>query len=91
MKNWKRYLSIAMTLVMLLGVLPTAAFAEEGVDPQTDPIVVEDLQLAYGEGQTTEFTYSGQVQVPQSIVVSSETQTGLTADDYDLVYWKGDT
>ena len=28
MKNWKRYLSIAMTLVMLLGVLPTAAFAE---------------------------------------------------------------
>lgn len=28
MKNWKRYLSIAMTLVMLLGILPTAAFAE---------------------------------------------------------------
>lgn len=28
MKNWKRYLSIAMTLVMLLGALPTAAFAE---------------------------------------------------------------
>lgn len=40
MKNWKRCLSIAMTLVMLVGVLPTAAFAEgEDPTPLADPTI----------------------------------------------------
>ena len=41
MKNWKRCLSVVMTLAMLVGVLPTAAFAEGGDDPVplTDPTI----------------------------------------------------
>ena len=51
MKNWKRYLSVAMTLVMLLGVLPTAAFAE------TIALTDENVTIEPA-------TYSGEVQTP---------------------------
>ena len=63
MKNWKRYLSIAMTLVMLLGVLPTAAFAEGeeggegGVMPlgETPTITLTPSEAEY-TGTAIEFT-----------------------------------
>ena len=90
MKNWKRYLSIAMTLVMLLGVLPTAAFAEEGIDPQSDPTPVTDLTISLAEGQTGEFTYTGSAQVP-TVTVSSATVSDLTSSDYTLIIKKDGT
>ena len=90
MKNWKRYLSVAMTLVMLLGVLPTAAFAEEGIDPQSDPTPVTDLTISLAEGQTGEFTYTGSAQVP-TVTVSSATVSDLSSSDYTLIIKKDGT
>ena len=91
MKNWKRYLSIAMTLVMLLGVLPTAAFAEEGVDPQSDPPQqVKDLTITFEDYDEGGFTYNGENQVP-TVTVSSATVPGLTSSDYTLIIKKDGT
>lgn len=66
MKNWKRYLSVAMTLVMLLGVLPTAAFAEGETVLTKENVTVEAA------------TYNGTVQKP---VIKTGDIT-LSEDDY---------
>lgn len=68
MKNWKRYLSIAMTLVMLLGVLPTAAFAE------TIALTEENVTIEPA-------TYSGEVQTP---VVKINGVTATQGTDYSF-------
>lgn len=68
MKNWKRYLSIAMTLVMLLGVLPTAAFAE------TIALTEENVTIEPA-------TYSGVVQTP---VVKINGVTATQGTDYSF-------
>lgn len=60
MKNWKRYLSIAMTLVMLLGILPTAAFAEGG------------LTISFTGTEPITFTYDGNSKVPEVTVVGAD-------------------
>ena len=60
MKNWKRYLSIAMTLVMLLGVLPTAAFAEG------------ELTISFTGTEPITFTYDGKSKVPEVTVVGAD-------------------
>ncbi len=60
MKNWKRYLSIAMTLVMLLGVLPTAAFAEG------------ELTISFTGTEPITFTYDGNSKVPEVTVVGAD-------------------
>ena len=51
MKNWKRCLSVVMTLAMLVGVLPTAAFAEG------------DFTISFNKDQQTTFTYDGNEKV----------------------------
>ena len=68
MKNWKRYLSVAMTLVMLLGVLPTAAFAE------TIALTEENVTIEPA-------TYSGEVQTP---VVKINGVTATQGTDYSF-------
>lgn len=60
MKNWKRYLSIAMTLVMLLGALPTAAFAEG------------ELTISFTGTEPITFTYDGNSKVPEVTVVGAD-------------------
>lgn len=59
MKNWKRYLSIAMTLVMLLGVLPTAAFAE-------GPVFAVSDATYDGNVKTPQITVDGNMATPGS-------------------------
>ena len=73
MKNWKRYLSIAMTLVMLLGVLPTAAFAE------TIALTEENVTIEPA-------TYSGVVQTP---VVKINGVTATQGTDYSFTVVEG--
>ena len=73
MKNWKRYLSIAMTLVMLLGVLPTAAFAE------TIALTEENVTIEPA-------TYSGEVQTP---VVKINGVTATQGTDYSFTVVEG--
>lgn len=70
MKNWKRYLSIAMTLVMLVGVLPTAAFAEgEG---EGDPVPLTDPAITLTPSATV---YTGG---DITVTVKVEGMTGYT-------------
>lgn len=88
MKNWKRCLSIAMTLAMLVGVLPTAAFAEEGIEPLSDPISVTDLTISL-VGQTSEFTYNGSA--PAFEVKSANQNITFDASNYDLIDNDSDT
>ena len=92
MKNWKRYLSIAMTLVMLLGVLPTAAFAEEGetLAPQTDPTITLTPSTAkYTGGDiTVTVAVSGltgyAVTCPNAKTVSNDSITVVNAGTYTV-------
>ena len=91
MKNWKRYLSIAMTLVMLLGVLPTAAFAEgETPEPQADPtITLTPSTAAYTGGDiTVTVAVSGltgyAVTCPNAKTVSNDSITVVNAGTYTV-------
>lgn len=91
MKNWKRYLSIAMTLVMLLGVLPTAAFAEgETPEPQADPtITLTPSTAAYTGGDiTVTVAVSGltgyTVACPNAKTVSNDSITVVNAGTYTV-------
>lgn len=92
MKNWKRYLSIAMTLVMLLGVLPTAAFATEGETPapQTGPTITLTPSTAkYTGGDiTVTVAVSGltgyTVTCPNAKTVSNDSITVVNADTYTV-------
>ena len=99
MKNWKRCLSVVMTLAMLVGVLPTAAFAdgeeggEGGVMPLGGtPTSVTDLEIDFTSYPDGGYTYNGSNQVP-GITVKSPTVAGtedgtLTSDDYTLTFTK---
>lgn len=91
MKNWKRYLSIAMTLVMLLGVLPTAAFAEgEDPAPQADPtITLTPSETVYTGGDiTVTVAVSGltgyTVTCPNAKTVSNDSITVVNAGTYTV-------
>ena len=91
MKNWKRYLSIAMTLVMLLGVLPTAAFAEgEDPVPQADPtITLTPSETVYTGGDiTVTVAVSGltgyTVTCPNAKTVSNDSITVVNAGTYTV-------
>lgn len=59
MKNWKRCLSVVMTLAMLVGVLPTAAFAE-------GPVFAVSDATYDGNVKTPQITVDGNMATPGS-------------------------